>query len=398
MLLLNCRLLNYRSIVCCALLAVCLLTGRANASCELSGTEAPGNEIAALETALGTICIELFSADAPLHVANLLFYANNDLLVDTFFHRNVPGFVLQGGGFRVGPTDFEVIPALNGPVTNEPCTLDTLAPPPAPSGTMICSVRGNERGTVALAKLGGDPNSGTTNFFINLADNRANLDNQNGGFTVFGRVLDSSMLVVDAIEALTISTDDDLAWIESTVFPTGLAAPLQLPPFYDTPYGCWDPSVQATVLDTPSLPGLAPVADPDIATIFYTVGVDCGSPTTLATFVETPGPAQCPDLSRIAVETVGPRSLAFPSGIASFVELTCEQLEESSTQRALWQVDFKNDFEAQLVDLEMVTVPEPGVGYSLLLGVPMLLGMGRKRIARNAAPWSGHWSANLSAN
>jgi len=379
-------LLKYRSIVSCVLLAVGLLAGRVNASCELSGTEAPGNEIAALETAFGTICIELFSTDAPLHVANFLFYADNDLLVDTFFHRNVPGFVLQGGGFRVGLSDFEIVPALNGTVTNEPCTLDTLAPPPAPSGTMICSVRGNARGTVALAKLTGDPDSGTTNFFINLADNRANLDNQNGGFTVFGRVLDSAMPVVDAIEALTISTDDDLAWIESAVFPTGLAAPLQLPPFYDTPYGCWDPSLQASVLDTPSLPVLAAVDDPDIPTIFYTVGADCGMPTTLETFVETPGPVQCPDLSRIAVATTGPRSLLFPGGSASFVELTCEQLEESSAQRALWQIDFKDDFEVQLVELEMVAVPEPGVGLSTLLGVSMLLAIGRSRISRDAAP------------
>jgi len=379
-------LLKFRSIVFCVLLAVGLLAGRANALCELSGTEAPGNEIAALETALGTICIELFSTDAPLHVANFLFYADNNLLADTFFHRSVPGFVLQGGGFRVGLSDFEVIPALYGTVTNEPCTLDTLAPPPAQSGTVICSVRGNERGTVALAKVGGDPDSGTTNFFINLADNRANLDNQNGGFTVFGRVLDSAMPVVDAIEALTISTDDDLAWIESVVFSTGLAAPLQQPAFYDTPYGCWDPSAQATVLDTPSLPTLVAVEDPYISTIFHTVGVDCGTPTTLETFVEAPGPVQCPDLSRIAVATTGPESLLFAGGIRSYVELTCEQLEESSAQRALWQVDFKDDFEALLVDLELVTVPEPGVGLSMLLGVSMLLAIGRSRISRDVAP------------
>ncbi len=379
MLLLNSGLLSSRSIISCLLLVGCLLAGPANAACELSGMEDPGNEIVALETALGSICVELFSNDAPLHVANLLFYANNGLLVDTFFHRSVPGFVLQGGGFRVGLTDFEVVPSLNGPVTNEPCTLDTLAPPPAPIGTMICSVRGNERGTVAMAKLGGDPNSGTTNFFINLADNRANLDNQNGGFTVFGRVLASDMPVVDAIEALTVSNDDDLVWIESAVFPSGLSAPLEQPPLYGVPYGCWDPSLQATVLDTPSLPGLVAVADPDIPTIFYTVSESCGTPTTIAGFVETPGPAQCPDVSRIAVATTGPASLTFPGGTAAYVELTCEELAESSAQRALWQVDFKNDFEAQLVDLQMVSVPEPGIGLSLLLGAPMLLGLGLMR-------------------
>ena len=385
-----------RSIVSCVLLTVCLLTGSASAVCELSGTETPGNEIVALDTALGTICIELFSTAAPLHVANFLFYANNDLLIDTFFHRNIPGFILQGGGFRVGPTDFDIIPSLNGPVTNEPCSLDTPAPPPASAGTMICSVRGNERGTVALAKLAGDPSSGTTNFFINLADNRTNLDNQNGGFTVFGRVLASDMPVVDAIEALTISTEDDLAWIESAVFPTGLTAPLEQPPFYDTPYGCWDPSAQATVLDTASLPSLAPVSDPDIPAIFHTVGVDCGLPTTIATFVETPGPVQCPDVSRIAVATSGPRSLLFPGGVTAFVELTCEDLEESTAQRALWQVDFKVDFEAQLMELEDVRVPEPGVGLSLLFGLPALLVMGRFRNRRDSRALSSASARELS--
>jgi hypothetical protein len=60
----------------------------------------------------------------------------------------------------------------------------------------------NLRGTVAMAKLGNDPNSATSQFFFNLADNSENLDNQNGGFTVFGRATPGSMTVVDQIAAL----------------------------------------------------------------------------------------------------------------------------------------------------------------------------------------------------
>ncbi len=60
----------------------------------------------------------------------------------------------------------------------------------------------NVRGTIAMAKLGTDPNSATNQWFISLADNSANLDVQNDGFTVFGIVMDNGMDIVDVIVAL----------------------------------------------------------------------------------------------------------------------------------------------------------------------------------------------------
>lgn len=362
-----------RSLAVAALLAVFSLSAGAHvarAACDVSGVAA-GTRVAELETALGSICIELFDAAAPLHVANFLYYADNGLMVDTFFHRSVPGFVLQGGGFRPGPPDILAIPPDNGPVTNEPCTLDIAAPPPAAPGTMICSERGNERGTVALAKVANDPSSGTTNWFINLADNRANLDNQNGGFTVFGRVLD--MAVVDEIEALYIVNDDDTFWLESAVFPSGLSAPLQQPPFYGTPYGCFDPSDQASVLDASLLPALAGLSDPVISGMFHTVSTACGTPTTVEAFTQDPGPQECPDLDRIAVRTTGPASpVSFTGGVPDYVELSCEQAAESMTQRALWLPDYVDHFHANLVTLDVVAVPEPGPALGLSVGLGLL--------------------------
>jgi peptidyl-prolyl cis-trans isomerase A (cyclophilin A) len=102
---------------------------------------------------------------------------------NSVIHRSVPGFVIQGGGFTFDmATPLNQVPAF-APVVNEP-------------------EFANVRGTIAMAKLGGDPNSATSQWFFNLADNTANLDGQNGGFTVFGEVVGNGMDVVDAIAAL----------------------------------------------------------------------------------------------------------------------------------------------------------------------------------------------------
>jgi cyclophilin family peptidyl-prolyl cis-trans isomerase len=124
---------------------------------------------------------------APLTTANLEAYLTADRYTNTFIHRSVPGFVLQGGGFNltgntlVGVTTFD-------PVANE-----------------FSANRSNLRGTMAMAKLGSDPNSATSQWFWSLADNSGNLDGQNGGFTVFGRVLGATDLTtLDAMAAIPV--------------------------------------------------------------------------------------------------------------------------------------------------------------------------------------------------
>ena len=136
-------------------------------------------------TSLGNIDVNLLPDDAPLTVANFLKYVNRGTYINSLFHRSVPGFIIQGGGYQFIGGSISAI-GQDAPVRNE-------------------FKLSNIRGTLAMAKLGSDPNSATNQWFFNLADNSASLDHTNGGFTVFGRVAnDASMAVVDAIAALPI--------------------------------------------------------------------------------------------------------------------------------------------------------------------------------------------------
>lgn len=135
-------------------------------------------------TDYGTIDVTLFKDLAPITVANFMRYTNESAWDGTFIHRSMPGFVLQGGGFRVTKQNDIVDVVDHGAIQNE-------------------FGQSNLRGTMAMAKLGGDPNSATNEWFFNLADNSGNLDTQNGGFTVFGEVNSNSGLTrMDTIAGL----------------------------------------------------------------------------------------------------------------------------------------------------------------------------------------------------
>lgn len=139
-----------------------------------------GTVPATIETDRGSIRIALDREAAPATVANFLAYARNGFYADTIFHRVIPGFMIQGGGMTEG---MERKPT-RAPITNE-----------SDNGLS------NARGTLAMARTS-DPDSATSQFFINLTDN-ARLDGQKGqaGYTVFGRVTDG-MDVVDRIAAV----------------------------------------------------------------------------------------------------------------------------------------------------------------------------------------------------
>jgi uncharacterized protein (TIGR03437 family) len=125
---------------------------------------------------LGDIDVALTPAVAPLTVANFLSYENKGTYTNTIFHRSVSGFIIQGGGFQLQGNS-------------------RVASPQDPAVKNEFNVS-NTRGTIAMAKLGNDPNSATNQWFFNLGDNGANLDGQNGGFTVFGKVTNNAGLAV----------------------------------------------------------------------------------------------------------------------------------------------------------------------------------------------------------
>jgi peptidyl-prolyl cis-trans isomerase A (cyclophilin A) len=146
--------------------------------------------IVEIRTSLGIVEVNLFDNTTPETVANFLSYANSGSYANNVVHRSVSNFIIQGGGFTY-----------TGPVAVNSFTLDSI-----PTGTPVTNdpKLSNLRGTIAMAKTS-NPDSATSQWFINLANNANSLDvaSNSGGFTVFGQVVGDGMQVVDAIAALT---------------------------------------------------------------------------------------------------------------------------------------------------------------------------------------------------
>ncbi len=130
-----------------------------------------------METSLGTIKLELDDVKAPLTVANFLSYVDEKFYDNTIFHRVIPDFMIQGGGFASGLRQ----KTTKAPIKNEsPNSLSNL------------------RGSIAMARTS-DLDSATAQFFINVVDNSRNLDRPR--YCVFGKVIEG-MDVVDKIKAV----------------------------------------------------------------------------------------------------------------------------------------------------------------------------------------------------
>ena len=130
-----------------------------------------------------SIQVNLYDETTPKTVENFLSYVDDGAYTNAVIHRSVADFIVQGGGFTFDGTTMQDIPSSEA-VINEP-------------------IYSNVRGTIAMAKISGNANSATNQWFFNLADNSTNLDQQNGGFTTFGQVLESDLAKIDEIAALS---------------------------------------------------------------------------------------------------------------------------------------------------------------------------------------------------
>ncbi|BDX05421.1 peptidylprolyl isomerase [Planctobacterium marinum] len=142
-----------------------------------------------IETDLGNMTVELDRRRAPITVNNFLRYVEKGSYDNTVFHRIIPGFVVQGGGYDA---EFNTLPAF-GQIYNE-------------SGNGLK----NDMYTVAMAR-GDDPHSANRQFFFNVQDNRSLNPGRNWGYTVFGLVLEGAE-VVDKLAEVETAYNMELGW------------------------------------------------------------------------------------------------------------------------------------------------------------------------------------------
>jgi cyclophilin family peptidyl-prolyl cis-trans isomerase len=150
------------------------------------------NTMVRMETTMGILDMKLLDAEAPVTVANFLAYEragayNNGLVHRSAWSSPTIPFVIQAGGWYWPSGGFNTAVTTNPPIANE-----------------FSASRSNLLGTVAMAKLANNPDSATSQWFVNLADNTF-LDSQNGGFTVFARVTSIAMVTANRISLLPVA-------------------------------------------------------------------------------------------------------------------------------------------------------------------------------------------------
>jgi len=168
-----------------------LLTVAAGTLGASQGVAADKNPVVIIDTSMGKIKLELYPDKAPITVKNFLGYVDDKFYDGTIFHRVIPGFMIQGGGYE----------------SDKPVMLGGEKKTKAPIKNEAANGLSNKRGTIAMARTN-VPDSATAQFFINLKDNTfldKDKDPRGVGYCVFGKVLDG-MDVVDKIAAVKTKT------------------------------------------------------------------------------------------------------------------------------------------------------------------------------------------------
>ena len=163
----------------------------------IAAEPATGNPVILMETSLGNVKLELFAKEAPTSVRNFLGYVRSGFYDGVIFHRVIPGFMVQGGGFTPDLTQKQT----GAPIKNE-----------ADNGLK------NQTGTLAMARTA-VVDSATAQFFINVADNvflnHRDKTPQGYGYAVFGKVVEG-MAVVNRIAAVRTGTRDGFRDVPKT--------------------------------------------------------------------------------------------------------------------------------------------------------------------------------------
>lgn len=233
-------------------------------------------------TPFGSFVMELLETNAPITVTNFLSYVDDGSYENLLIHRSVPGFVIQTGGF-IASIGSNGVPQVS-------------TKPPVANEFNIS----NTRGTVAMARVGGQTNSATSQWFVNLADN-GSLDSVDGGFTVFARVRGNGMSVVDRIAQLMVITNFDEPF---NSLPLRDVKPGQrklfqsnLVPIHDVtrlPFSARssDPSAWSARLSTDNILSIVPGANAAKSATITVEATDLDGRIATASFVVKPAPAR----------------------------------------------------------------------------------------------------------
>lgn len=302
-----------------------------------------------IQTPLGAIPVELYPNMAPMTVANFRNYADGGDWNGSLIHRSVPGFVIQGGGFRDNGSGYASIPT-DPPVTNEPCLSNTA-------------------GTIAMARIGGQPNSATNQWFINLVNNPT-LDSVDGGFTAFGRVIGNGMSVAQAIAVLP--RFDTLAYLQLPFNQIFREFPLSVLPT-DPPggYGC----SRATPVF-----GLEAQSGPALFTIDPTRNGSAVVPILLdpqCTGAGATGPSDVPCTPAVGrrVYEINLVNQTVVTGIP--IAMSCNAVSESEDSWAFRRIGTIAKLRQN--DIVVSMVPEPSRFGQLAAGIAALAVLARRR-------------------